>query len=224
MKNLLITGCFCVALIGCASNTAKPRLGETAAAENVLDKVENMLSQLNALERSGAWEDAFIGYRSVLANPADETTTEDARLGGARCLIAMEQHHAALAMLSPLPDKTVRNRDRRRLALAAEAMMRLGDWAHAESLAEVALSGLDPDVGLEPWVAVCCANLAKAYLENDKPNKSAAMFRSASRRFQLDGREQAATECLALALEIEKILEGATSKRHDTDGHTRSRQ
>ncbi len=224
MKNLLITACFCMVLIGCASNAVKLPLDETAAAEKVLGKAEDLLNKLAALERARAWEEAFIGYRSVLANPASEAISEDARLGAARCLIAMEQHHAALAMLSPLPDKAARDRDRRRLALAAEAMMRLGDWAHAESLAEVALSGLDPELDFDTWVAVCSANLAKAYLENDKPNKSAAMYRSASRRFELNGREQAAMECLALALDIDRILDGATGKRHDADGHTWSGQ
>jgi hypothetical protein len=136
----------------------------------------------------------------------------------------MEQHQAALAMLSPLPDKAASDGGRRRLALAAEAMLRLGVWAHAESLAEVALSDLHPDVHSGRWAAACSANLAKAYLENDKPAKSAAMYRSASRLFQSVGHEQAATECMALALEIEKALEGVTRKRHDQDGHTRSGQ
>lgn len=217
MKNLLITCCICIALVGCASSNVKQPLGETVASENVLDK-------LAGLEKSGAWRDAFIGYRSVLAKPGDEATAEEARLGAARCLIVMEQHQAALAMLSPLPDKAASDPGRRRLALAAEAMLRMGVWAHAESLAEVALSGLDLDSPSGAWRAACSANLAKAYLENDKPAKSAAMYRSASRLFQSVGREQAATECMALALEIEKALEGLTRKPHDPDNHPRSRQ
>jgi tetratricopeptide (TPR) repeat protein len=217
MKNLLIPCCICVALIGCASRNVKSPTGETVASGGVLDKSV-------ALEKSGAWRDAFIGYRSVLAKSADEAIAEEARLGAARCLIAMEQHQAALAMLSPLPDKAASDGGRRRLALAAEAMLRLGVWAHAESLAEVALSDLHPDVHSGLWAAACSANLAKAYLENDKPAKSAAMYRSASRRFQSAGRAQAATECMALALEIEKALDAAPGKRHDQDGHTRSGQ
>jgi hypothetical protein len=201
MTRLWIPCYLYITLMGCSMPQATPPANDALSSENTLDT-------LAVLEKSRAWQQAYIGYRGLLAKPDDEITAEDARLGAARCLIAMDQCQAALVMLTPLPAKASNDRERRRLALAAEAMLRLGVWAHAESLAELALSNLAPEPTQDTWAAACSANLAKAYLENDKPAQSAAMYRLAARRFQAADRSQAATACMALALEIEKALGG----------------
>jgi tetratricopeptide (TPR) repeat protein len=176
------------------------------------------VEKLRAIEKPGRWKDAFIAYRSALANPADQPTAEEARLGAARCLIAMGKPPAALVLLSPLPDKPASDWDRRRLALAAQAMMRQGIWEHAESLAEVALSDRELPEIPALWSAVCAANLARTYLENDKPAKSARLYREAARMFKRLKRPGAAAECMAVALEIEKATAGAAEaveQNHD---------
>jgi hypothetical protein len=164
------------------------------------------LSDAIALEKAGHMEEALISYRTIGADSTDETSARRACLGAARCLIAMGNYAAALVMLEPMPTEPTTEWDRRRLALGAEAMGRLGVWTHAESLAEVALSDLRLDDEQPPWVAVCSANLAKAYLENDKPAKSARMYRAASARFEKIGQAGPASECMSLALETERLI------------------
>jgi hypothetical protein len=190
------------------------------------------LSDAIALEKAGHMEEALISYRTIGADSTDETSARRACLGAARCLIAMGNYPAALAVLEPMPTEPTTDWDRRRLALGAEAMARLGVWAHAESLAEVALSDLGLDDEQPLWVAVCSANLARAYLENDKPMKADRMYRAACARFEKTGQPGPASECMALALEIEGLIgtpdEEAPSQTGSSDSaqpapHSRTR-
>jgi hypothetical protein len=158
------------------------------------------------MERAGNWKRALLGHKMLLADPPDESARRAACLGVARCLLALREYPAALVTVSPLPTEPVDDYDRARLALAAEAMTRLSTWQHAESLSEVALSRLDLTQRQGAWAGPCCANLAKAYLENDKPRKAARMYRAAATQFRLFDRLQPAAECVAMALEIETIL------------------
>jgi tetratricopeptide (TPR) repeat protein len=199
MKRCFLSLGVCLMMFGCATTDPKPA-GNRAAVPS------DPLAQAQTLEQRGDDEQAFIGYRSVLNDPANPSAAKVAQLGAARCLIAMERYVPALVMLEPMPERVSGGFDRRRLALGAEAMLRLGVPAHAESLAEVALADLPPGQQTNPWVAACRANLAKAYLENDKPAKAAAMYRAASESFRSINRPGSAAECLALALEIEKAL------------------
>jgi tetratricopeptide (TPR) repeat protein len=176
------------------------------------------IDRATSLERSGKWEEALIAYKQLRESASSEAVAMQARLGTARCLVALRKHPAALAELSPLPKAPTNEDDHRRLALAAEAMLHLGVWLHAESLAEVALSDCSDTDTCGAWIAVCSANLAKAYLHNDKPAQAARMYRSASGRFQQTGRANAAAECLALAIEIEKLLPDGESGPAEDDG------
>ncbi len=199
MRRFLIACCVCLGFAGCAAPRARPPFAMPVT-------LPRGMSDAIALEKAGQMEEALISYRTIAADSADETSAQEASLGAARCLIAMGNYPAALALLEPMPEEPTTDWDRRRLALGAEAMARLGVWAHAESLAEVALSGLGLDDEQLPWVAVCSANLAKAYLENNKPAKSARMYRAASARFEKSGQAGPASECMALAREIEGLV------------------
>ncbi len=197
----LISACWlgvACGFVGCAQPTPRLTIEEWAHPPTS--------AEVSALERAGHWERALLGHKMLLADPPNEAARRAACLGAARCLLALREHPAALVTVSPLPTEPVDDYDRARLALAAEAMTRLSAWQHAESLSEVALSRLDLNQRQGAWAGPCCANLAKAYLEMDKPRQAARMYRAAATQFRLFGRLQPSAECVAMALEIETIL------------------
>ncbi len=161
------------------------------------------------LETRGKYPDALLIYRKLSAsgNHGDERDT--AILGTVRCLLKMGKAPAALASLHPLPESARTLHARKRLALAAQALLLLKDPVRAEAYLELALNGFNPNLSESNWAAPVYANYAKACLENDKPDKAANAYRLAATQYALADLEKNASACFGMATALEKISDGA---------------
>lgn len=160
------------------------------------------------MEKNQQWEDALRAYKDVQAqSDRSEQQREQARRGAARCLMHMAEYTAALAHLMPWPEDTTAPEARRRLALGAEIALRMKEWERAETLAEVALVDASPEGPEQLWEMFCCANLARAYLENGKLSKAARMYAAAASGLEKAGEQKTAHHCRSMVQSIRRHLE-----------------
>lgn len=152
------------------------------------------------LEREGRFKEAMESYAMIQVSAQTEAQAEAARLARTRCLLSLNQPDAAIALLSDLPEKPETPSDAERMALVGEAFLRKGRSAQAESLFEVALSVSEIDK--ESWAPPACANLAAAYLLNNKPDKAYIMYDYAAHLFRRSGKYEQSAACRQLALQL----------------------
>jgi tetratricopeptide (TPR) repeat protein len=66
--------------------------------------------------------------------------------------------------------------------------------------------GAVPDGPAPPWVAGCAANLGCAYLNNDKPEKAAALYAFAAQQFRMQGNHVAAERAQRVCADLNAVL------------------
>ncbi len=200
---------------GCSSGKKKNGHVRKKKTQETAQKKDKLLNAAEH-EKSGRHIQALKLFRDIRRRSLIAEERDLARFGEARCLMKMNRYAAAVSTLAPLPDTVSSANDRKRLTLCGEAFLRMNNPTGAESVLEVALSGYDVKTSYASWAAACCANLARAYLINDKPIQSARMYMLASVQFRATGRLDAAEECAKTTSRINTLLSQATI---NTDNH-----
>jgi len=199
-----------LAVAGCATLTRDRDAGPVAApVERQTSLAEEMITgdrgRAWSLYGRGQYPEAVIEFRKVMAYGRTVEEREDGRFGLAKCLIRMEMFAQAVDTLGPFSTSPQTDATRRRMALAGQAMLLDGRTGDAETLLEIALTDRDaPDV--PPWMGACSANLARAYLYNDKPAKAVTMYEKAADIFRQAGRADAATRAEEMAESLRAAL------------------
>jgi tetratricopeptide (TPR) repeat protein len=166
------------------------------------------LGEARRLEAVGRLRDALIAYRLVhRQSGATDDDRARATLGVARCLLGLGRHAAALNALAPLPEAPSTDRDRKKLAVAGEILLHLGQHGPAESALEIALAGIDIEQSPTLWLPPALANLGKAYCCNGKLRHGLAAYQRAAGRFQAAQQAAAAAECKQVASRIQALLD-----------------
>lgn len=182
--------------------------GGCMSAQHRPQSTADKLRGATIMEKNQQWEDALMAYKDVQAQPdRSEQQHERARRGAARSLMHMAEYTAAMAHLMPWPEDTTPPEVRRRLALAAGIALRMEEWERAETLAEVALADASPEGPKQLWELLCCANLARAYLENGKLSKAARMYGAAADGLEKADEQQIALHCRSMVRSIRRHLE-----------------
>ena len=157
--------------------------------------------------KQGNYNRAIIEFRKVIQATKDSELVNDCLIGIAKSLIKKKQYAAAVVTLKPLDLNPISSRQREILAIAGEALLRLERYKEAECVLEIALDDMkQKQADLESWRAPCCANLACAYLKNNKLPKAAIMYKKAAVMFKLSGNIIASKTLLRMQNDIELML------------------
>lgn len=176
MKYIIIT-LFVVILAGCSTTQTV----HTNSAVNISDDLyKTSLQKAEKLKLHGRYEQALIEYRKIMTETKDVTVHNQACLQSAQCLIAMDNTPGALIVLRSLHLYPESEQDRYILAVAGEEMLRIDKHLEAESFLEISLDNINEVQNFKSWQAAACANLAYAYLLNNKPQKAVIMFYKAA--------------------------------------------
>jgi len=193
---------------GCVSVSPNSENDKSIVEELGMEKVS--LEQCQNLEKSGNYSAAMKKYVELLSqNRADRKIFEEGTLGKARSFYGMRKYTYALNALSPLPDKPKSIFERRKMVLAGEVMLANSMHESAESVLEIALSGLAR--GDESEFASAYANLGTIYLKNYKLQQGIVMYTKARDGFKATADFKRMTRC-------NKILENF---KHFTSGKGR---
>jgi tetratricopeptide (TPR) repeat protein len=215
-------------LVGCGA--PKQNLEEIS---NTYPGVAEEMSQVNLLraqlmQQQGKYQSAIIEYLKILDSDVSELDIQQARLGVAKCLIKLGKFTSAIARLKPLPLTPNSDSDSQVLAVAGEAMLRLGKFQEAESVLEIALENAEifseyemPEDLLDPvvpenieetavstplWIAPCAGNLGYAYLKNCKPIKAFLLYQQAAGLYARQGDSLACRKARRMADDLETII------------------
>lgn len=211
MKNYCIAAfllsILCLSGCGSVANHKTTKLGIAAEMRQA------SLSHAHLMRRQGKYQPAIIEYRKVMAVAKSEPERQQACLGIAGCLVKMKNYPAAIATLKPLPLPPESDMDRHVLAIAGEAMLRLGQCEEAESILEIALDDMEKtSVYTSSWMAGCCGNLGYAYLKNAKPNKAVILYRQTAKLYTQQGNSLAAHKARLMADDLKAIIQQYTPK------------
>lgn len=156
-------------------------------------------------------------YRTILNASESERDREQARLGLAKCFLKLGDFSGASALLSPLTMPPESEADFEKMAVAGEAMLRLGQYEEAEVVLEMATEHLnDPARAMPSWAAACCGNLGYAYLKNNKPGKALLFYQRTAKLYAQQGNTIAARKARQMAGELESLLTQHLRKQNDT--------
>jgi general secretion pathway protein D len=164
------------------------------------------LRRAKTFEKSQQYTKALVAYRDALDRELDQVAHGEARLGVARCLMRLPspRYRAALNALAPLPENPQTGLERQQMALAGEILLRLRNPQPAESVLEVALSGLEPSRKDIAWLAPTYANLGVTYMHNRKLRHAEQALQTAARHYDTLGMGRASLECQRLVGEIRR--------------------
>jgi tetratricopeptide (TPR) repeat protein len=159
----------------------------------------------NSLEASGRHSDALLLYKRIAS--LSPQFGDEAGLGAARCLLAMDKPAPALAALEPLNIPAQNRLDHEKLALAGQALLMQRKFRAAEAALTHALGGVGEEHTDTPWAPAAYANFGKALLENDKAEEASAAYRVAARLYAAVGRRDRAATCRDMQVTIDEWLE-----------------
>jgi hypothetical protein len=158
----------------------------------------------NSLETAGRHSEALLVYRRI--GSLSPQFADEAGLGAARCLLAMDRPAPALAALEPLGVPAANCLEREKLALAGQALLLQRKYKTAESALSRALNGAGEECSGLPWEAAAYANFGKALLENDKTGEASRAYGTAARLYAVAGRMDKAATCRDLQATIDEWL------------------
>jgi tetratricopeptide (TPR) repeat protein len=164
--------------LGCA--TKKPQTGQhNSVSEKVTAQTAFQLRQ------KGMYLAALKQYSELAEKAENRTELHKALCGKAYCLKKLGKMKLALGTLAPLPESPDSIEDCEKLTIAGELLLHLKKYAEAESILEVALSGMSSYQGSPNilWEAPAMANLGAAYLRNRKIKQAEIMYAKAANAF-----------------------------------------
>jgi tetratricopeptide (TPR) repeat protein len=203
-KLLLLTF---LGLLGCGSMNSKTPTNSAASYVTDDGKPLTPLSHAHLMLRQGKIDLAMTEYTHILGTPGAEQDREQARLGLAKCLLQRSDYASASALLSPLRMPARDEIEMQKLAVAGEAMLRLGQNKEAQIVLKSARENVQKTTGPMPsWMAACSGNLGYAYLKNGRPDKAFILYRQTADLYRQQGNMLAAYEAQRMADELESVL------------------
>ncbi len=198
LNNLLIAAAVILLTSGCMTPAEK------AAEENAkkqqmqiqLSPLQKKIMNADSLVKQNKFQEAYIIYCEAQNETTDEKLYKNLQVKIAAVLYEMQNYHAALAALAPMPELPGTLNDCQKMAIAAKILKKMnGKPEHIEALLEVALDNSIDEPGAIEFKAAAYAELGKVYVENRKTYRAVKSFEYAATLFDMINETEQAKIC-----------------------------
>lgn len=173
---------------GCIPNPWAPKPVDIDRASVAQEMRTASFNQAEFYYAQGKYNQAIIEYRKYSQATKNIELHAKCMIGIAKSLIKTKQYSAAVSTLKPLDLEPANMLQRQTLAVAGEALMRLGKFKEAEAILEISLDDMTKKTQVKKsWRVGAFGNLACAYLKNNKIRKAAVMYKKTAQLLRQKG-------------------------------------